>query len=140
MDAGRAIIAEFVEPGVARMIYRQFPVVGRLSAAIAEASECAVDQRRFWAFHDAVFARLQRRAMRGEDDITAAAREARLDLGALAACRREGQVRARVEADFNAGTRLGVEATPTIVINGQKIVGNQPLEVFRAQINAARRP
>lgn len=138
LDTSRVLIAEFVEPGIARLVYRQFPVIAQLSVQIAEASECAADQRRFWAFHDAVYARLQRRAMRGGPDIDAAAREARLDLAALAACQRGGAMRARVEADYTEGARRGVEATPTIFVNDRMIRGNQPVDVFRSAINAAR--
>jgi protein-disulfide isomerase len=135
----RALIAEFVEPGVVRMVYRQFPVISQLSVSIAEASECAADQKRFWAFHDAVYARVERGAMRREADIDSAAREARLDLAALTACRRGGRMRSRVEADYNDGASRGVQATPTFFINGRRVVGNQPLDVFRAEINAARK-
>lgn len=135
----RALVAEFVEPGVVRLIYRQFPVISQLSVSIAEASECAADQKRFWAFHDAVYARVQRGAMRRAADIDSAAREARLDLAALTACRQGGRMRSRVEADFNDGASRGVQATPTFFINGRQVVGNQPLDVFRAEINAARK-
>jgi protein-disulfide isomerase len=139
MDTGRALIAEFVEPGVARLVYRQFPVVSPLSALIAEASECAADQKRFWAFHDAAFARVARRAMTGPADIDAAARDARLDLRAFQACRDSGATRSRIEAEFKEGASRGVEGTPTIFINNKMIVGNQPIDVFRAEIDAARR-
>jgi protein-disulfide isomerase len=139
LGTGRMLIAEFVEPGVARLVYRQFPVISPLSALLAEASECAADQKRFWAFHDAAFALVARRAINGPADIEAAARDARVDLRAFEACRRSGETRSRVEADFREGTSRGVEGTPTIFINKRMIVGNQPVEVFRAEIDAARR-
>jgi protein-disulfide isomerase len=139
VQAERAIIAEFVEPGVARLVYKQFPVISEFSALIAEASECAADQQRFWAFHDAAFARLSNRAMRAPADIDAAARDAGLDLGALTSCRQSGQTRPRVVADYNDGVRRGVEGTPTVFVNDRKVVGNQPIDVFRAEIDAARR-
>jgi protein-disulfide isomerase len=139
MEGGRAIIAEFVEPGVARLVYKQFPVISELSAQIAEASECAADQQRFWAFHDAAFARLAGRAMQTPADIDAAARDAGLDLAALNTCRQKGETRPRVIADYNEGVRRGVEGTPTIFINDRKIVGNQPVDAFRAEIDAARK-
>jgi protein-disulfide isomerase len=139
LGTGRVLIAEFVGPGVARFVYKQFPVVSPLSALIAEASECAADQKRFWAFHDAAFALVARRAMNGPADIEAAARDARLDLGAFGTCRRSGGAKSRVEADFKEGVSRGVEGTPTIFINRRMIVGNQPVGVFRAEINEARR-
>ena len=51
---------------------------------------------------------------------------------------RNGATRARVETDRADGQRRGVEGTPTIFVGGRKVVGAQPIEVFRDAINAAR--
>jgi protein-disulfide isomerase len=138
MEAGQAIIAEFVEPGVARLVYRQFPVVGPFSLYRAEVSECAADQNRFWAFHDAAFQRARARALRRSEDAEAVAREVGLDVEALKACQRDGRVRGRIEADAAEGQRRGVEATPTLFVGDRKIVGNQPIDVFRDAVNAVK--
>ncbi len=37
------VISEFVKPGIARLVYRHFPIVAPLSADAAAASECAAD-------------------------------------------------------------------------------------------------
>jgi protein-disulfide isomerase len=36
-----------------------------------------------------------------------------------------------VNADMEAGAQVGVSGTPTIFINGQPLVGNQPLAEFQ---------
>jgi protein-disulfide isomerase len=136
MEAGGTLIAEFVKPGVARLVFRQFPVVGPFSLYMAEMSECAADQNKFWAFHDAAFQRARGRALRRPEDAMAAAREVGLDVGALQACQQSGRVRARIEADVAAGQRRGVEATPTIFVGDRKIVGNQPTDVFRDAVRS----
>src|SRR3990170_1764779 len=138
MEAEEAIIAEFVEPGVARLVYRQFPVVGPFSLYMAEVSECAADQNKFWAFHDAAFQRVRGRALRRPEDAEAAAREIGLDVDALRACQQSVRARPRIEADAAEGQRRGVEATPTIFVGDRKIVGNQPIDVFRDAINAVK--
>lgn len=138
METGQAIIAEFVEPGVARLVYRQFPVIGPFSLFMAEVSECAADQNKFWAFHDAAYQRARNRLLRNPEDAAAAAREVGLDVETLKACQQSGRMRPRIEADATEGQRRGVEATPTIFVGDRKIVGNQPLEVFRDAINAIK--
>jgi protein-disulfide isomerase len=138
LEVKPALVAEFVEPGVVRLIYRHFPVLGPLSEAAALAGECAAAQQRFWAFHDAVFRRTARRTLRGPDDLTAAAREARLDTAALAACQRTPAARAGVDADRNEGLRRGVEGTPTLFVGNKKIVGAPPYEMLRGEIRAAQ--
>ena len=46
----------------------------------------------------------------------------------------DGHHAVAVVADIEAGRALGIQGTPTIFINGEKIVGAQPIEVFRAVI------
>ncbi len=132
------IVSEYVNTGIVRIVYRQFPVGGPLSEQAAEASLCAADQGKFWAYHGALFARLPRGELRGAGDLDAAAREIGLDQAAFTRCLRSGQMRARVDADRNEGLRRGVQGTPTSFVGGRAIVGAQPIEVFRAAIEAAR--
>ncbi len=132
------IVSEYVDTGIVRIVYRQFPVGGPLSEQAAEASLCAADQGKFWAYHGALFARLPRGELRGAGDLDAAAREIGLDQAAFSRCLRSGQMRARVDADRNEGLRRGVQGTPTSFVGGRAIVGAQPIEVFRAAIEAAR--
>jgi protein-disulfide isomerase len=138
VDVEPAIVREFVEPGIARLVYRHFPVVAPESAFLAALAECAADERRFWAFHDAVMRRVARRALRSLGDVDAAARDAGLDPERLRACQPEPAIRARVDADRRAGERRGVEGTPTIFVNERRIVGNVPIAVIREAIGAAR--
>lgn len=132
------IVSEYVNTGIVRIVYRQFPVGGPLSEQAAEASLCAADQGKFWAYHGALFARLPRGELRGAGDLDSAAREIGLDQAVFTRCLRSGQMRARVDADRNEGLRRGVQGTPTSFVGGQAIVGAQPFEVFRAAIEAAR--
>jgi protein-disulfide isomerase len=132
-----AIVREFVEPGVARLVYRHFPVVAGESEFLAELSECAADQQRFWAFHNALLARTARRTLRAMADVDAAARDAGLDVDRLKACQSGSEVRARVDDDRRAGERRGVTGTPTIFVGDRRIVGNVGIEVIREAVRAA---
>ena len=42
-----------------------------------------------------------------------------------------------VQRDLDEGTSLGVPSTPAFVVNGHPIMGAQPIEEFRAQIDQA---
>jgi protein-disulfide isomerase len=133
-----ALIAEFVEPGVVRLVYRQFAFLGPLSEAAAIASECAADQQRFWAYHDALFALTSRRALRESRDLEIVARELGLDMQQFGTCRTGSAARNRAAADKADGVGRGVEGTPTLFINKQVVVGAQPIDVLRPIINSKR--
>jgi len=132
-----AIIADYVKPGTARLVYRHFPVIAPLSVTAAAASECAADQQQFWAYHDELFARVTRGALRTAGDLDATARKVGLDQAKFTECLRGSAARDRVETDRSDGERRGVRGTPTSFINGEPVAGAQPIEVFRGAIETA---
>lgn len=132
-----AIIADYVKPGTVRLVYRHFPVIAPLSGTAAEASECAADQKQFWAYHDELFARATRGALRTASDLDAAARKIGLDQAEFTQCLRGGVTRNRVETDRSDGDHRGVRGTPTSFVKGEMVPGAQPIEVFRGAIETA---
>jgi len=132
-----AIIADYVKPGTAKLVYRHFPIVAPFSVSAATASECAADQQQFWAYHDELFARATRGALRTAGDLDAAARKVGLDQAEFTRCLRGGVTRDRVETDRSDGERRGVRGTPTSFVNGEMVPGAQPIEVFRGAIETA---
>lgn len=88
----------------------------------------------FWALHKLLFDNqtdLETSALIGygkqagltEKEAKMALEDARLDAG--------------IEADMDLAADLGVRGTPCAFINGRRVVGAQPVEVFRAAIDAA---
>ena len=47
------------------------------------------------------------------------------------------EVAQAVERDLAEGSAIGVPSTPAFVVNGYPIMGAQPVEAFRAQIDQA---
>ena len=115
-----------------RVVYRDFPVVGGEVAAIA--AECANKQGEFWAYHDALFENF--REHNSPEDYTALAGELGLDEEAFATCMESEEVRDEIIGDYNDARSYGVTGTPTFFINGVRVVGAQPIDMFRAIIEA----
>lgn len=46
---------KYIETGKARIIYRNFPVIGTESEWAAQAAECAADQGKFWEYANYLF-------------------------------------------------------------------------------------
>jgi len=118
-------------PGRIRIVFHHFPLdsscnphaQSRLhpSACLAAvAAECAALQDQFWAFHDRLFeypGDLARPAL------IAHAGALGLDVDAFVACLDDAASRARVREDTEAGAKLGVTSTPTLIINGRIVEG-----------------
>ena len=128
--------------GDVRLVFKHFPLSmhGRARPA-AVAATCAHAQGRFWEFHDLVFG--EQAALFGGSDFEAAlasvASRAGLDVTAWQACRSDQAPDAIVSADMDLGARLGIQGTPTFVVNGAAIVGAMPASTFRTAIEAARK-
>jgi protein-disulfide isomerase len=108
------------------IVYRHYPIEQLHPHALkaAEASECAADQGRFEEFHNALFAG---QASIGSVAWSDYARTAGVpDAARFNACVRDGQGAARVREDVEAADALGVEATPTLIVNHLKIRGMLP--------------
>jgi len=70
------------------------------------------------------------------DVILGAAHSAGLDTEALATALREGRYRARLREAQEESERYGVTGVPAFIVEEQyKIVGAQPLEVFRETLH-----
>jgi len=116
------------------LIYRDFPLrdIHPHAQKAAEAAECAADQGKFWAYHDRLF---QNQEALTVSDLKRYARQVGLDANVFDQCLDSGRQAAEVEEDFQAGLAAGVQGTPTFFVNGQRIAGVLPLEVWRQIIN-----
>ncbi len=98
----------------------------------AEAAECAADQERFWDYHDLLF---QNRTKLDVPSLKVYAAQLNLDGERFDTCLDSGEKTELVNADFQEGLANGVRGTPTFFLNGRRLVGAQPLEVFQALVN-----
>jgi protein-disulfide isomerase len=80
---------------------------------------CAQEQGKFWAYHDRVFG--QELSSVQPRDVARIAAEAGLDAPAFDACFSAPRTRERLAAEIAEGRRAGVQATPTLYINGRKL-------------------
>ncbi len=121
-------------PDQVRVVYRQFPLekIHPRARAAAEASLCAADQDRFWAYHDKLFAG---RSL-SDDDFVNYARDLELDVDAFQACVSERVHKDTVDQDLEQGGRAGVTGTPAFFVNGIPLSGARPVESFTEVIDS----
>ncbi len=106
----------------------------------AEAAECASDQNRFWDYHDLLFARQgqENSGAFAKDKLKGFAAELKLDTNAFNTCIDSGKYTQQVQQDNRAAAALGVDTTPTFLINGQSVIGALPFASFQQAIEAAK--
>jgi protein-disulfide isomerase len=125
---------DYIDTGRVSLVYKHSAFLGPESTWAAVAAECAADQGQFWAYHDLLFNRQagENQGAFTKDKLLGFAKELELDLTKFEPCLTAEQTLARVQADVAEARQAGVTGTPTFFVNGQKLVGAQPYEQFRA--------
>jgi protein-disulfide isomerase len=128
---------EYVDKGLVRIEWRDFPYLGPESTLAAQAGRAAAAQDRFWQFHDAMYAD-QPAPNSGritEDHLVGVARKVGLDPDRFRRDLASESMAAAVQDDFTEGQSIGVTGTPAFLVNGRPVMGAQPVEVFRQLID-----
>ncbi len=117
----RAVRARY--PDQVAVVYRHFPLdeIHPHARAAALASECAGEQGRFEAYHDALFAWQDSIGVRAWDRFAADA--AVPDAEAFRRCVADGRLMARVDRDAAVAERTRITVTPSLVIDGTLLPG-----------------
>jgi protein-disulfide isomerase len=117
-------------------VYRHFPLANHVHAvAAARASECAGAQGRFWPMHDVLY---ERQESIGALPWARYGAEAGVpDSAAFARCMARTDEVPGLQRDVEAGHRLKVRGTPTILINNYRVEGAPPMDTLRAYVRRA---
>jgi protein-disulfide isomerase len=120
---------EFVRPGTLRIEARDIAFLGRgsfdESLELAVGAACAGEQDRYWQFHDLVFWN-QGRENRGDHDagfIAQIADQAMVERAAWDACVSGADQRQAIRSATASAAGAGIGSTPTLIVNGESIVG-----------------
>ncbi|MEW2353095.1 thioredoxin domain-containing protein [Spirillospora sp. NPDC029432] len=135
------LVRKYVDTGVLRIEWRNFPIFGDESESAAQAAYAAARQGRFWPFHDRLYAEPRRRNSGdfADEHLLTWAREAGVpDLGRFRADMKSGEAADAVVNDQVEGYQVGAASTPAFLINGRPILGAQPFTVFAQAIEEAR--
>ena len=124
---------EQLYPDDLRLVFKHFPLSFHERALpAAHAAECARAQSKFWEMHDRLFASPQALA---DTDLLNDASQIGLNTDVWIPCLTTPEMQQRVDADSALGTQAGVSGTPTFFVNGRVLVGNLPIDDFKAVID-----
>lgn len=114
--------------GQVNFVFRSVPIYSKRGIALAHAaSECADDQGKFWEYADLLF--------RGPSEfdkslLNSFAESSGLDMDQFNECLDSGKYIAETKKDYADGKRAGVSTTPTLFINGFKVVGVHDINIY----------
>jgi len=139
------LVEKYIEAGGrVRFEFRHFIVIdgnvgGVESRQAAIASECANAQGGFWSFHARLFANQQGEGLGAFNDrrLAALADAQGLDMTAFNQCFLSNGAGAAVLADEQLARQLGLNSTPSLVVNGVRVANPLDFAQVTAVIDAA---
>lgn len=102
-----------------RLAYRHFPLnVHPLARPAAYASMAAMQQGKFWDYHDILF---EKQPNFSNDELVGYAQQLGLNTEQFTQDMESSEIVEMVNEDVKTGTNLGINATPTFYLNGRKL-------------------
>jgi protein-disulfide isomerase len=125
---------------VVRLGYLHLAFLGPESEWAAEASECADEQGKFWEYHDKLFASQngENEGAFAKDKLGLLAGGMNLDRAKFNACLESGKYAPAVQAETQMIGKLGVQSTPTFLVNTQVVSGAESFATFSQIIESER--
>jgi protein-disulfide isomerase len=119
-----------------RVVYKEFPILGKASVFAAHAALAAALQGKYEAFHDTMM------AMRGRIDDDAVLRVAAAvgcDVPRLRADMERPEIAAAIKRNYALADALGIHGTPAFVLGDELIPGAIDIDELRQRIAALRK-
>ncbi|HLP79137.1 MAG TPA: thioredoxin domain-containing protein [Acidobacteriota bacterium] len=129
-----SLVKDYVDSGKANIVFMHFPLSFHENAKnAAMASECAFEQGKFWEYHDLLFVDQAKLTV---TDLKAHAAKLGLDTTKFNTCLDTQKYASVVENDQKIGSAVGITGTPGFIVNGISLIGAQPVDAFKAIIDA----
>jgi len=110
-----------------KFIWRDYPIVHDYSVLLALAGRCAGEQGLFWPMHDKLF---PNQGVNTADQLFILANQIGADATRFNDCLIKQKYLPQIQKDLSDGQAFGNTGTPTYFINGYKIAGDIPYDVF----------
>lgn len=141
-DTLESLAAEF--PGKIQIVFRNFPLDSSCNSGVrqkmhefacraAVMARCAGQYGKFWDLNRALFANQKDLSDAKIKDLS---RQVGLNDEQINACWDNADLIAKVKDDADLGNRVGVDSTPTLFINGHKVLSGRGINELRAQVEA----
>ncbi|MEV8230842.1 DsbA family protein [Streptomyces sp. NPDC079167] len=139
-DTEPELIRSYVDKGVLRIEWRNFPIFGDESEQAARAAWAAGRQDRFWEFHNQAYSETHKKntGAFSADKLTSMAEAAGVkDLDKWRTDMDSDAADTAVRRDQEEGYALGVTSTPAFLINDVPVLGAQSVDTFKKTVEAA---
>ena len=139
LGPGKQIFQEYVDTGKANFIYRNYPFIGDESFQAAEAALCASDQDRLKDYDEIIYVNWngQNKGTYSEKNLITMAELLQLNVNSFSECMSSDKHIKNIQKDIDDGKKLGIKSTPSVLIDGELILGTKSYGDYRVIIERA---
>ncbi len=109
-----------------KFVFKDYPLYEQ-SFDLAMAGRCAGEQGLFWIMYDKLF---QNQGAKETTELIELANQIGADVNKFDDCLSQKKYSTQIQKDFSEGEKLGLTGTPIWFINGYKIEGDIPHDIF----------
>ena len=114
-------------PESIKLVFKNYPLKNhKFAAKAATAALSAGRQGKFWEFHDELFKNYRQIS---DKKLTEIARKLGLNEAQFQEDRKDPEIVAKVQADYQEGSKIGVRGIPAVFVNGRRI-SNRDLQTI----------
>ena len=131
------VYQNYIKTGKARLIFKDFTIIGSDSVVAAHAAHCADEQGKFWEYHDTLYNNWtgENNGWASAENQIKFAQSLGLDQNSFLDCMTSEKYTEMIKASSNDAKTLGLTGTPGFFIIGPnnkivKVPGAQPYDVF----------
>lgn len=125
-------------PGKVQLILKNTPLSIHTESMLAhQAAMAAAEQGKFWEMHSLLFANQSRL---GRDSLIEYAQQLHLDVARFRQRLESEYYKTTIEQDMALAEKLGVNGTPTFLVNGEQLIGVQSATRLKQAIEHALNP
>ena len=133
-----------------RLVHRHFPLDNACNPLVttpfhvdacllARAAECAGKQDKFWEMNDLLFEIETLNGASMQEKVESASVKLNLNRGDFMSCMTSKEVQEKLRQDIDAGLELGIQGTPSFVVDSTVHVGTIPQEVIEKALRIEER-
>ncbi len=130
-----------VQPGKVRYVYYDFPLIQLHQNAFlaARAGRCAGEQGKFWEFHDVIYGQQPNWSAEADpsDLFVEYGVRSGVTEGRFEECLRSDRYAKEVSESMELGKSLGVQGTPTLIVNGRRLAATPNFADLEKMVNDA---
>lgn len=132
------LVKDYINTGKVYFTFTAFSFIGTESVEAAQAAYCAMDQGKFWKYHDALY-----NNQRGENqggfsnaNLESFAQNLGLDMGLFKTCLEGGKYNQLVQDNVSYGQNKNVSSTPSFLVDGTLVFQDTLMKTIDAALTA----